>query len=216
MTYIYKITNNKNGKVYIGQTRKTLEERFKTHIQDMTRERCKHRPLYAAMIKHGVSNFSIKAIEDCDDCRSDEREKFWIDYYDSCNTGYNIALGGAGKPLYKHTEIYNLLLAGYSVNDIVLKYSCSVDIIRAIARRYNIEITSRGRGFQNFLSMSKPVLCINKEDNSDLVFKSVADAARYIKSNINCASALSGMRSHIADCCNGKRSSAYGYTFQYI
>lgn len=32
---IYKITNQLNDKVYIGQTSKTIENRFKTHIKEM-------------------------------------------------------------------------------------------------------------------------------------------------------------------------------------
>ena len=33
MGYIYKITNNINGKVYIGKTTKTVEERWKGHLK---------------------------------------------------------------------------------------------------------------------------------------------------------------------------------------
>ena len=216
MAYIYKITNTINGKVYIGQTRKTLKERFESHLKDMNHKRYEHRPLYVAMKKYGVSNFNIEAIEKCEDHRSNEREQFWIRYYDSCNTGYNTALGGAGKLLFNHRDIYEMLLAGNSVNAVVQKFSCSADVVYAVAKKHDIDIVSSSAGIQNFLSRSKPVLCTSKSDNDDVIFMSTADAARYIKTKFNYSSALGGIRSHIADCCNGKRRSAYGYTFQYI
>ena len=36
--YIYKITNLINGKCYIGQTSRTIEERFKQHLKDSKKE----------------------------------------------------------------------------------------------------------------------------------------------------------------------------------
>lgn len=38
MTKIYKITNDKNGKAYVGQTTKTLEQRLTQHFYDSRRE----------------------------------------------------------------------------------------------------------------------------------------------------------------------------------
>ena len=46
MAFIYKITNSINDKIYIGNTSKTLEERFQQHYKDSRKERFKHRPLY--------------------------------------------------------------------------------------------------------------------------------------------------------------------------
>ena len=34
MAYIYKITNNVNGKIYIGKTEHSVEKRFKEHCSD--------------------------------------------------------------------------------------------------------------------------------------------------------------------------------------
>ena len=46
MAYIYKITNQINGKVYIGKTLSSIEERWKEHCKDYKREYCEKRPLY--------------------------------------------------------------------------------------------------------------------------------------------------------------------------
>lgn len=57
---IYKITNLINGKIYIGQTRKTLKERFDKHASARGKSSL---PLYVDMKNFGVYNFKIELIE---------------------------------------------------------------------------------------------------------------------------------------------------------
>lgn len=96
MGHIYKITNLKNNKVYIGQTTKTIEERFSVHIQKAKQK--VNRYLYDAMNCYGYENFQIEEIEECENTFLDAREKFWIAYYHSNNKefGYNMTAGGGG------------------------------------------------------------------------------------------------------------------------
>lgn len=96
MGYIYKITNLVNGKVYIGQTTKTLEERYRRHLY--LAQKHTNRYLYDAMNKYGYENFEIKEIEEVSNDQLDEREIYWIAYYDSTNhdKGYNMTIGGGG------------------------------------------------------------------------------------------------------------------------
>ena len=98
MAYIYQITNDINGKIYIGKTEFSLEKRFKEHCQDAFRERCEKRPLYAAMRKYGIEHFHIELLEETDN--PEERETFWIEEKQSFKFGYNATLGGDGKFLY--------------------------------------------------------------------------------------------------------------------
>ena len=56
MGFIYKITNNINDKVYVGQTAGTLEERFKQHKKKINSEDRKTYPLYNAMRKYGIEH----------------------------------------------------------------------------------------------------------------------------------------------------------------
>lgn len=53
MAFIYKITNLVNGKVYIGKTEETIEKRFRQHLSESNKDRCKNRPLYRAIRKYG-------------------------------------------------------------------------------------------------------------------------------------------------------------------
>ena len=96
MGYIYKITNKINGKVYIGQTKKTIEERFQEHLKKAKIHT--NRYLYDAMNKYGYENFIVSQIEKCPDNNLDEKEIFWIAFYQSNNKlyGYNMTAGGGG------------------------------------------------------------------------------------------------------------------------
>ena len=107
MAYIYLIKNNVNNKVYVGKTELSIVERFKEHIRNSRKERCKNRPLYRAMDKYGVENFTVSMIEETD--RPEDREVFWIAFYDSYKNGYNATLGGDGK---KYLD-YDLILSTY-------------------------------------------------------------------------------------------------------
>lgn len=96
MGYIYKITNLINGKIYIGQTSKTIQERFEAHLKKA--RAYTNRYLYDAMNKYGYENFKVTEIEECDNANLDEREIYWIKYYNSNNKqyGYNMTIGGGG------------------------------------------------------------------------------------------------------------------------
>lgn len=104
MSYIYKITNNINGKIYIGKTSNTIEQRFKRHCLDSLKY--KERPLYRAFNKYGISNFSIEQIEECSPEQASDREIYWIEYFGSFKYGYNATKGGDGKTYLDYDLIY--------------------------------------------------------------------------------------------------------------
>lgn len=74
MSFIYLITNKVNGKRYVGQTSKTVEERFRDHIEDCYTTKYNNRPLYKAIKKYGVNNFTIEVLEECPNSVVNERE----------------------------------------------------------------------------------------------------------------------------------------------
>lgn len=93
--YIYKIVNKVNNKIYIGQTSKTIEERFKAHLQKANQHI--NRYLYDAMNHYGYDNFQIFEIEKCDDNCMNEREIYWIEKLNTIMpNGYNMTKGGGG------------------------------------------------------------------------------------------------------------------------
>lgn len=80
--YIYKITNNETGQVYIGQSIHP-ETRWAEH------RRNKYSKIGKAIQENGVENFSFQIIEYAGNYT--ERENYWIDYYNSIETGYNVS-----------------------------------------------------------------------------------------------------------------------------
>lgn len=104
MSYIYKIINDINNKIYIGQTSFSLEKRFKEHLADS--DKIEKRPLYYAMRKYGKEHFKIELIEETN--FPNEKEKYWINYYDSYNNGYNATLGGEGISLISREKVFQL------------------------------------------------------------------------------------------------------------
>lgn len=96
MGYIYKITNKINNKVYIGQTSKTIAERFDAHLRHAANH--VNRYLYDAMNFYGYENFTVESLEKCGKSSLDEREIYWISFYKSNNPdyGYNMTAGGGG------------------------------------------------------------------------------------------------------------------------
>jgi len=88
--FIYKISNDVNDKVYIGQTSRSIELRFSEHCFDKRATSKIHK----AIQEIGYIHFKCEAIEECDIENLDEREKYWISYYNSCKEGYNTQIGG--------------------------------------------------------------------------------------------------------------------------
>ena len=61
MGFIYKITNKLNGDSYIGQTKSTIEKRFKQHIKASKKNSINH--FHNAINKYGADNIVVKKIE---------------------------------------------------------------------------------------------------------------------------------------------------------
>lgn len=94
-TGIYKITNLKNNMAYIGQAR-NIRDRWSDHIKaGLGIDTPGRNKLYPAMLTFGVENFSFEILEECSTEDLNEREKFYIEFYETNNFGYNITKGGS-------------------------------------------------------------------------------------------------------------------------
>lgn len=210
--YIYKITNRLNQKAYIGKTIYTVEERWQEHIRDSKRDRCKDRPLYRAMNKYGIENFSIEQIEKVEVKNLSNREIYWIEYYHTFSNGYNATLGGDGKILYDYDLIADLIREGKTSKEICDEIGCCVDVVRLVAKKYNLSIT----GTNLFTQSSKKVQQYDKQGNLISEFNSYAEAARWLEDNGYVSGNLNGVRGHIGDVCKGKRKTAYHFIWKDI
>ena len=142
--YIYKITNIINDKMYIGQTTKTIEKRFKEHLRNSQREDKYQYQLYRAMRKYGTENFIVECIEKCFIEKLDEKEMFWIKYFDTFKNGYNSTLGGSGGQLLDLDEekIINEYEKYKTIEKVAQINECSPTIIKNILEKHYIKIKS--------------------------------------------------------------------------
>lgn len=206
MGYIYKITNITNNKIYIGKTSRSLNIRWNEHKKESLYS---DRPLYKAIRKYGLDAFKISLIEEVSEDKINEREQYWISYFDTYNNGYNCTIGGEGQPKYDYQCIIELYEQGYTCNQIAKILGCSKDTISDILRSQNIEIKTGGEIIKQ--RIRKPVVQLEKETNIVIAtYDSIQDAARALgKDN-------SGSASHISEACRGIRKSAFGYRWQFV
>lgn len=90
---IYKITNLINNKIYIGQTCRTLSQRWKEHCSK--RSGCTY--LHNAIMKYGKENFKVEQIDIAISKEDlDYKESYYIEYFNSIvPNGYNLNSGGS-------------------------------------------------------------------------------------------------------------------------
>lgn len=99
---IYKYTNKINNKVYIGQTRQSIEERAQG--KGWGYKKC---PRFFSAIKHyGWENFTVEILhEGLEREEADALEKSYISYYrDKLNLSYNIEDGGKSKGEHRNSD----------------------------------------------------------------------------------------------------------------
>ena len=106
---IYKITNKAINKVYIGQS-VHIEKRWAEHLSGKGNQ-----PLYEDIYKNfNINNFTFEILEFCEEKFLNEKEEYWIKYYNAREEGYNI--GGVVNGKEKEVFCYSLegeFLASY-------------------------------------------------------------------------------------------------------
>lgn len=217
MGFIYRIVNDVNGKQYIGKTEHSIDKRFKEHCTEAFQRRSENRPLYAAMRKYGVNHFHVKLVEETDDIESQER--YWIEYFDTYQNGYNATLGGDGKRLYDYDKILDELIFSSDADLIAKRVGCCRDTVANVAMQHGIAVTkdvSKNFGDINLTRrMRVCALSVNKDIFS--IFDSIADAARWLFDNGYTKSRSRSVIGHISDCAKGKikHRTAYGFYWKF-
>ena len=99
---IYKITNLKNNKVYIGQST-DIKARWNNHKLELKNNSHRNSHLQNAFNKYGEEAFEFRILEETFEENIDDAEEYWIDYFDSTNPnkGYNLRQGASS---YKHRK----------------------------------------------------------------------------------------------------------------
>lgn len=137
MIGIYKITNLINWHSYIGQS-VDIDRRWKQEKEDSVNvnSHSYDYPLMRAFRKYGIDNFCFEVIEECKIEELNEKEIYWINFYDTFFHGYNQTLGGdmtARQPKEKIIGIINDLINTDMIHrDIAEKWDISTEMVQGI------------------------------------------------------------------------------------
>ena len=219
MAYIYKIINNINQKIYIGKTSSTIEKRFKEHCNDSKKERCEKRPLYDAMNKYGIENFTVEKVEEVEnDEIASEREIYWINKlrtyigFNDCN-GYNATLGGDSKRIYDYQTIAKKYLELKNQKETAKYFQCDVETVKKACQENNIEIISSQQIAKD--AQKKCVKMYDLENNFIQKFETMKDAAIWVIENkLTTSNKIDGVRSSIRKACNGQYKKAFNHIWK--
>ena len=142
--FIYKITNKINGKSYIGQTIQNVKERFYQHCATKCSQAILNMVIHKAINKYDKSNFTIEVIEEVESTNLNDRERYWIRYYDSYNNGYNSTEGGQdGIKLFKNLDTESIIReykSGKSLREIGRLFNVDKQTIKDLLVRNNINL----------------------------------------------------------------------------
>lgn len=203
MKNIYKIVNDINDLVYVGQTKHSLNERLQMHLRDSRKKRCENRSLYKAFNSIGFEHFSIILLEICEDAIANEREIYWIDSFNSYLNGYNDTYGGEGKHQINYQEVVNLYNEHKNITKISQIINRSIAEISHILRINNIQVLVSGEVVKGM--MGKKV----NQYTLDGVFVASYDTVREAERQTGFLNA------HISEVCLGKRKTAYGFKWSF-
>ena len=129
-TGIYMFTNKENGKKYIGQS-VNIERRKEEHIKWPSKYSKFDNYLKVA----GINAFDFVILEECKANQLDEREKYWIEFYNSIEEGYNLVPGGQN---YRGQENIRAKLNDDQVYQIIILLEQGELNNSEIAKKFNV------------------------------------------------------------------------------
>lgn len=144
---IYIIKNTVNDKVYVSQTKVSLKLRFQNHLS--AARNGKDYIIGKAIRKYGEDKFYIELLEECTVEELNEREKYWIAFFNSTDnrSGYNISTGGnvirTTKELDKDMviKLFNSGIPAFKIAKILHTGVSNVtNLLRSLNIRYGVDL----------------------------------------------------------------------------
>lgn len=190
---IYGIKNNRNNKLYIGQTTLELKERFARHT---AKNETNKNTLISKVIKSfGKENFEIflirdgfKTIEELN-----QAEKHFIEKFNTMNpNGYNLCPGGQEwrrKPNISEEElkvaIREYVHEGKSLRDLAEKYKTDRRLLSKKIKESGYEIRSKSHNLPNRTSKVTKEIMIDLYINKNMKIKDIAELLNVSPMTIN-------------------------------
>lgn len=233
--YIYKIYNTENNKIYIGQTRRDINIRWKQHLLSVKSDKDKNTVLYRAMNKYGIDKFNIQLIKEYSFESKDKliktlnkEEIRYISEYNSIKpNGYNMQLGGKSpteslkRPVDKYSLKGELLKSYESISEACLD---SIEVLNPV----HVSECCNGKLYTSsgyvWRYKGDEFNKYNKSDKRRTPVDVYCKNGYFINHYDSMADAIYGIfettdhkkySSHIVSCCKGERKTAYGYVWRY-
>lgn len=211
---IYKHTSP-SGKSYIGLTSKDPEKRWLEGAGYNPKTK-----FGKAIIKYGWHNFTHEILETEIDTLAvaQEREKYYIKFFDSFKNGYNSTEGGDSVApdiiqkrkvvCYETQEVFDSTVAAgekYQIEHSNISRACKTGI--AAKGKHFLYLEDWDTKWKPFdkrtnTSKTKAIIC----EETQQIFSSVREASRVMDITA----------SLISRCCNGQLKSTHGYHFNFI
>lgn len=204
---IYKATSKTTGKVYIGQTSQSLQRRINQH---KCHSGSKNYHFYNAIKKYGFDDFVFEVVEDNIKTKEElnERERYWIKFYDSYRNGYNTTLGGDGSVRRDEETILKFFYEGKNIKEISEITDYSRGTIGDVLRQAGLSEENNERQHQKTrLRCGFPVEQYDLEGNFIQEFPSASEAAKQLNGEQGAISALCRQEKHCL--------SYFGFLFKY-
>ena len=240
MIGIYKIKNIINNKIYIGQSIR-IEKRWIDHKKTLRSNSHRNVYLQNAWNKYGEDNFIHEIIEECDVSELNDKEIYWINYYNSTNPLYGYNLDGGGNCNKEVSDITKKKLSisnsgnnnSQSHSVVCLETKEIFSTIREANDKYNISKGAISSCCRNKRKIAKGLHWMYYEDylgsSDEYIMKLINNnpishcikvmniTTNDIYSSIQEASDITGIcRNQISKCCRGIGNTAGGCKWKYI
>ena len=189
----------KNGKKYIGITSRSVKQRAETNGNAYVRE--DNSKFGRAIEKYGFDFFTVETLEEnltLDEAR--EKEKYYINLYDTYYNGYNNTFGGEGRITTNRELVQELWNKGNGIQEIKEITGYGRNAIGWALEEIGIDGTARIKR-QSGKYLTYTVYQYDKNGEYIRSFNSIADAER--ETGIS--------NQNISSCINGKRQTAGGF-----
>ncbi len=224
--YIYIICNDINNKVYIGQTRQTIQKRFQQHLKAHKKTKVSDVTPFDLIIGDlGTEHFSCSVLKELNDVDLNHLvmmlkkfERYYIKKYKSNNSmyGYNISAGGDDYG-YKGIPVWQ-----YSLDGIFIKEFESITLAAQSVGADKASIGHCCRGDRNGSVAGYLWSYAGEECKTDMIFKNkgvdMYDLNGNFLQSFECINKITDdkkMRRKIRDCCGGYKYNIDGFVYRY-